>query len=842
MIKILEFAKEKIPISIAYAVNINNTIYIWYPFLKKKYFYKSENKKQLEELVRAFTVKRLIIDYGYSPEAISFENKVFNTGRLDILLKNPENNKPFAVFELAYEKNPANLHFDIVKGIEEARKLQAKYFVHIVKEKWFIFDVEQNKEVADFPTNFGLTKKFRYIKGKKGKDLAYISISDLKKIFNKVHNILWGQGEIDPLDAMEITIELLIAKRYDEISTKPNEYYKFQVAKISKSLEESAYDVVYRVSSIIDNLFKDKIHLLKGKNKRIDNKIKKIVNNNPNIVKRLKEVIKLLEGYSLSSLKEDELGHAFELFLSTMFRGPYGQYFTPPSIVKLMVEIADIQADDFVVDLSAGSGRILQYALESIKRKKGYIPRTFKIFGADIYEKIVSFANKYFLLITEDMETGHIIQCNSLSDHSILEKFLPYQSVSKVITNPPLSKKPIEISDLEIFKGKSKSKKSISPSVLFIKEYFKYLKENGLLITVIDEGVLNTKSYTNFRKDLLQKYDLIGVIRLARHTFIPSGADVQTSILVLSKKGDGFNSHSYVNQKVFFAHLEDVGFDATGRPSLSAVEYIKEKFFEFLQGKDLNDKFGANIVFTIDRDKILSNATYRMDFGYYYHTQISNNLLTIKYKAKTKPIKELSGIKVFKGITFDKEEYTDEETSVYSLKAVNIRELGLVNAGFSKSGSFIKKSALKKKKKVNILDLVIKDKDILILCSAHNPEYIYKKIAIFDNDLIYKEQPILRNKIIIPSGEIIVIRQSELHPYYLLWVLKFHLKDLIRAGVTGISGHIYPEDILSLEIPILDYSFEIGEKYKSELLKIRELEQEIEKKLKNIQDIGFLAS
>ena len=833
--KQISFFDEKVPISIAHIIKENDTEYIWYPFMRKKYFLKNEQLYRIEEKLRAYTIKKLIIDYGYDPQLIIIEKGIFKTGRADIILLSPIDNKPSAIFELAYNKKFQDLKFDIEKGIEEARKLNAQYFIQIIKDQWNIYDIRYNKKIKNFISFAETNQIIKYIKGKKNKDLAIIDLNNLKKIFKQIHNILWGQGEIDPIDALEITIELLIAKRYDEKTTKINEAYKFQIIKHSTKKEESVYKTITRISNLIDDLINKKQVFFKKSNiKKIENKLKTFINTHPSIISHFKQIIKLLEGYNISLLKDDELGHAFELFLSSMFRGPYGQYFTPPEIVKLKVLIASPEEDDYIIDLSAGSGRILQYALEHMKKTMGRIPRTFQVFGADIYEKIVILANKYFLLITEDMETGYIVQCNSLTDHHIISQSIQNKA-SKVITNPPLSKKQIDISNISIFETlKNKKIKKFPPSALFLELYFHYLKEGGLLITTIDDGILNTKNFKHFRELLLNKYDLIGVIKYPKYAFLPSGADLQSSMLILAKKNIT-NPHPYVNNKVFFAYIEDIGYDATGRKTNSEIEFIKDKFFQFVKGYNINDKKGNNIVFSLEKEIVLSNKTKRIDFTYYYHSYIKNLFI----KTKQIPLISLDKIcdKVFKGKTFKRENYTKKKTPIFSLKALNITQLGLVNLEQSNYGSYV---SINEKKIDSLKKLKLQHNDILILCSAHNPEYIYKKISIFDETLLTTLSKINKDSFIIPSGEIIVVRQNkqnELHPYYLLWVLKNLLKDFIMAGITGISGHIYEEDIQSLQIPILPNHKEIGETYKEkiyELYKLQEKEKQLIKEINNI--------
>ena len=73
----------------------------------------------------------------------------------------------------------------------------------------------------------------------------------------------------------------------------------------------------------------------------------------------IKSVVKKLEHYDLYSIDEDLNGRLFETFLNATMRGnDLGQYFTPRSIVKLGVRLANLKSDenyiDKVLDASCG--------------------------------------------------------------------------------------------------------------------------------------------------------------------------------------------------------------------------------------------------------------------------------------------------------------------------------------------------------------------------------------------------------------------------------------------------------------------------------------------------------
>ena len=65
----------------------------------------------------------------------------------------------------------------------------------------------------------------------------------------------------------------------------------------------------------------------------------------------------------------DVVGSVYETFLTGTLRGDLGQYLTPRQLVEFMVEIADIQIGEKILDLSCGSGGFLIRAFTNVRKK-----------------------------------------------------------------------------------------------------------------------------------------------------------------------------------------------------------------------------------------------------------------------------------------------------------------------------------------------------------------------------------------------------------------------------------------------------------------------------------------
>jgi len=96
---------------------------------------------------------------------------------------------------------------------------------------------------------------------------------------------------------------------------------------------------------------------------------------------------------------------------------------------------------------------------------------------------------------------------------------------------------------------------------------------------VLQDGVLNDSGHSNVRTWLHTQAEVVAVVSLPGHTFTPYGANPKTSLLFLRKYSAGTKTPS--GKPVFFARMDDIGYDATGRSKgFSEADSIVAEFFE----------------------------------------------------------------------------------------------------------------------------------------------------------------------------------------------------------------------------------------------------------------------
>ncbi|MFB6145892.1 MAG: N-6 DNA methylase [Candidatus Nanohaloarchaea archaeon] len=101
----------------------------------------------------------------------------------------------------------------------------------------------------------------------------------------------------------------------------------------------------------------------------------------------------------------------------------------------------------------------------------------------------------------------------------------------------------------------------------------------GKLVTVLDEGILNTSQYKRVRRYIKENFYIKAMISLTSDTFVPvSNTNTKTSILYAIKKE---NKSDKQKEPIFFAHVDKVGLDTKGKACDNHLRDVLDKFSEF---------------------------------------------------------------------------------------------------------------------------------------------------------------------------------------------------------------------------------------------------------------------
>lgn len=251
----------------------------------------------------------------------------------------------------------------------------------------------------------------------------------------------------------------------------------------------------------------------------------------------------------MSFNKEDDvfaLGEVYEKLLKDMGSdgGNSGEFYTPRSLIKAMVEVINPKAKERIYDPSCGScGFLVESFLHILyedraKGKKANLSveeleflKNDALFGQE--KTPLSYAMGVMNMILHEISSPNIIKTNTLSKK--ITDITESQRYEVILANPP-------------FGGKEKEQiqenfpiKSNATELLFLQHILKSLKNNGRCAIIIPEGVLfqNSNAFVSVKKDLLENFNLECVLSLPSGVFLPYSA-VKTNVLFSLKDKKSF--------------------------------------------------------------------------------------------------------------------------------------------------------------------------------------------------------------------------------------------------------------------------------------------------------------
>lgn len=199
-------------------------------------------------------------------------------------------------------------------------------------------------------------------------------------------------------------------------------------------------------------------------------------------------------------------------------------------------------------------------------------------------------------------------------------------------------------------------------------------------------------------------------------------------------------------------------------------------------------------IYCLDSSELKNN---RND-PYYFNPKFKRLLADLqKSKIALTELKEVVDT-IVSGKTPSKKDYADEGNLILKVNCLKKNKIVWNKLSHFKDGVSGVKS--------------IKDKDILLLSSAHQSEYLGKNPSIVEIPQKFKDKQIFF------VGELLCIRPNtaKINPYYLLAILKLPVYYLfVNREKRGQTSHLYSEDLGKVKIPLP--SFEVQNKIAEEL-------------------------
>jgi type I restriction enzyme M protein len=573
-----------------------------------------KDERHIEEYVRQWVLRELIDTYGYPKDWLGERIIVEETVQMATMLKQADvsikndRHKTFLFIETK-KSDITKQDFDAAEAqlmgyLSSTHTATVGMVTNAKTTRCLVKKIDPNDfdYIPDIPEydQRGLRQKTRLTRDLTPEMVKAGAKTGLTPITEKFDDILFNSHsairDIDGLHADEALDELsklIYAKIYDErlaVDSEAGTTFRFQTYGAGNTEE---------IASNIRDLYKEAVDRdLAVYSQRIPNYersrgvFKQQIRLSSNA---LVKVVEILQHYSFLDSTGDIKGRAFQKVLGPAIRAGMGQYFTPDEVVRLAVGIIRPEVKELILDPFCGSGHFLTTCLDVINthHAKGHLTdyslhqfKFFHLHGIEKSERMVRIAMCDMAL----QDDGHTnIRCTdallSFDNYPDIKALAgdeneDPQVFDVILTNPPFgSLMGGEIGNIIKRFELGKGKKSAPLEILGLERCLQFLKPGGRMAIVIQDGVLTDSGHSPVRDWLHSQAEVIAVVSLPGHTFTPYGANPKTSILFLRKHPTGQTQPS--GKPVFFARMDDIGYDATGRTKgTSEAPAIVAAFFE----------------------------------------------------------------------------------------------------------------------------------------------------------------------------------------------------------------------------------------------------------------------
>jgi type I restriction enzyme M protein len=565
-------------------------------------------EKRIEEFVRQWALKQLLEVYKYPKEWLGERLIIEEPVKMgvtekesDISLKN-ENRRTF----LYVETKVLDIHDDLFREAE--RQLETYLAsthtatiglltdgrrVKCIRKK---IDPNDFEYISDIPGGAEeMSARVKLVREMpKANSTAKTGLQPLTDKYERVlfecHSTIRDVDGLHADEALDELSKVLYTKIFDERATVEKEVgaaFRFQVYGASNPSE---------AASNIRVLYEE------ARNKEVEVYSKRIpgYERSRGVFKALirlsdvalYRVVEQLQAFSLVDSNADIKGRAFQQVLGPAIRAGMGQYFTPDPIVELAVGIVKPKASDLILDPFCGSGHFLSRCLDyvvltqkaSLDEYTLHQFKFFKLHGIEKSERMVRIAMTDMML----HDDGH----TNIRNLDALLSFENYPDIlalrddgssdpavfDLIVTNPPFGS--IMRQEVMEMVGRFKlghKKKSLPLEILGLERCFQFLKPGGRMAIVLPDGLLKNKNARFVRKWVEQLAEIKAIISMPEEAFNAFGAMVKTSLCIFRKLNVGEAPKE--TSKTFLAEIENLGYEATGKPKQgSEVQKMVEEF------------------------------------------------------------------------------------------------------------------------------------------------------------------------------------------------------------------------------------------------------------------------
>ena len=395
---------------------------------------------------------------------------------------------------------------------------------------------------------------------------------NLKQKFISINQHFYAKlkyTETDTRARSKEIINLLLVKLVDEINKSPEDEMEFNIRQ-----NESNKELQERIQAFFTENVKKKYPELIAE--------RELIGLNEDLVKT---VVEELQDISLLHSSKDVFADAFEIFVSKLLKDEGGQFFTPSSVIKFIVNYLDPNIDSKILDPACGHGGFLLEAKDLLWNKinpedklaeKKKVDIISNLHGVDKDAFLTKIAKLYLEILSGGKSS---VLCEDSLDpgsyRSQAKEKLKNDKFDYIFTNPPFGAKiPIDNKDVlklyelgHAWKSKGSSNwemlnklvKKQPPQVLFIERCVQLLNDGGKLGIVLPEGIFGNPTDGYIWEYLKSNGKILGIVSLDQNTFQPYTCN-KTSILFFQKVKIIPDDYT-----IDFAIVDNVGHDKDGK-------------------------------------------------------------------------------------------------------------------------------------------------------------------------------------------------------------------------------------------------------------------------------------
>lgn len=315
------------------------------------------------------------------------------------------------------------------------------------------------------------------------------------------------------------------------------------------------------IKVIIDDAFDMVQDLLTEYNPQLANLLPRIFVKSELSAKQTGGIINLLSHPKFSEKENPEsdiLGRIYEYYIGrfAMAEGAgAGQFFTPGSIVRLLVELLE-PFKGRIFDPACGSGGMFVQSLKFINEHGGN-KSDISIYGQEMTAQTLRLCLMNLLLrdLSFDIQLG-----NSLLD----DKF-PQLKADYIIANPPFNVSNWHPEDLpdgdpRLFGPKEEFTTDGNANYMWMQIFWSHLSDTGTAGIVMANGAMtsNNKGEKNVRQHMVENSMIDAIVRLPDKLFLTTG--IPACIFIMSKNRDGRDgTHRERKNEILFLDASKMG-------------------------------------------------------------------------------------------------------------------------------------------------------------------------------------------------------------------------------------------------------------------------------------------